>query len=202
MLATGLSPLLVGGDHSVTFPAFRALATHCRCRTRMHRASLCPCSDPSPPLYLVLSSTCPLSALLSCSLLSAPCLPFVLSYSLSLSLSALPALLLSLNSPLSWQALKRCRGCRGEHSPALSLARLRHQRDDMQRVGWTRPIISLVAQFGAVAGRAAGPPDRNRPLRRAPGPLRGTPIPPPHFTDISSPSLLKHVLKGEEGAAE
>ena len=30
VLRKGLSPLCFGGDHSVTFPAFRAVATHCR----------------------------------------------------------------------------------------------------------------------------------------------------------------------------
>ena len=32
MLCQGLTPLLVGGDHSVTYPAFRALAKHCKGR--------------------------------------------------------------------------------------------------------------------------------------------------------------------------
>ena len=41
-----LAPLLLGGDHSVTFPAFRALASHCR-------TSLQPCALRQLPICIV-----------------------------------------------------------------------------------------------------------------------------------------------------
>lgn len=54
-LGSGLAPLLIGGDHSVTYPAVRALAAHCR-------SALQPASLRDLPLAIVHFDAHPVSA--------------------------------------------------------------------------------------------------------------------------------------------
>lgn len=61
VLRRGLSPLLLGGDHSITYPAFRALVEHWRRRdhrpqlpSRLRNLPLCIVHfDAHPDLYEV-----------------------------------------------------------------------------------------------------------------------------------------------------